>query len=62
MAQNSHDNIVISADKSKLIALCDLDGYVVVDTGSVLMIGPRNDKRLRDFTSGLLKKEYEKYR
>lgn len=62
MAQNSHDNIVISADKSKLVALCDLDGYVVVDTGKVLMIGPRNDKRLRDFTSGLLKKEYEKYR
>lgn len=62
MAQNSHDNIVIGADKSKLVALCDLDGYVVVDTGSVLMVGPRNDKRLRDFTSGLLKKEYEKYR
>lgn len=62
MAQNSHDNIVISADKSKLVALCDLDGYVVVDTGSVLMVGPRNDKRLRDFTSELLKKGFEKYR
>lgn len=62
MLQNSHRNLMVSTNKEKLIAVCGLDDYAVVDTADVLMVCPRNDKKIREFLSNLALPEYSKYR
>ena len=62
MLQNSHRNLMVSTNKEKLIAVCGLDDYAVIDTADVLMVCPRNDKKIREFLSNLALPEYSKYR
>lgn len=62
MLQNSRNNTIISTDKDKLMAVCDLDGYVVVNTDKVLLVCPRDDRKIREFTSNLLLSDFDKYR
>lgn len=60
--QNSHGNLAVTTSKDKMIALCDLDDYTVVDTDRVLMVCPRDDRRFREFISNLLMPGNEEYR
>lgn len=62
MLQNCSNNLVLSTDKEKLVAMCDIEDYVVVNTGKVLLICPRDDAKLRYFLSNLAMPEFEKYR
>lgn len=62
MLQESRGNILLSTSGDKLMAVCGLDGYTVVDTDKVLLICPRDDKKFRDFLSNLAMPEFEKYR
>lgn len=59
---DSHDNIVYSSVPRKLVALGGLDNLVVVDTGDVLMICPRDDRKLKEMTAHVGMPDYENYR
>lgn len=54
--------IVYSKRKDKLIAVRGLDDFIVVDTDDVLMICPRDEKKLKEFISELAMPQYENYR
>lgn len=62
MLMGCKNNLILSTDPDKLVAVCDLEGYVVVDTGKALLVCPREDKRLREFLSNLAMPEFESYR
>lgn len=62
IVQNSHDNLIVTTASGKMLAVCDLEGYTVVDTDRVLMICPRDDRRYREFVSNLLLPGNEEYR
>ena len=52
----------VSPEKKKLVAISGLENFIVVDTDDVLLICPKDDKRFKDFISGIAMPEYEKYR
>ncbi len=49
-------------NKSKLVAIRGLEGFVVVDTPDVLMICPRDESKIQEFISELAMPEFEDYR
>lgn len=62
LASEGTDNLILSRHPDKLTALYGLKGYTVVDTDKVLMICPRDDRKLRELALNLAQDEYEKYR
>jgi len=62
LIKNSHSNVIGSTNKNKLIAVSSLDKFVIVDSDDVLMICPRNDRKLKEITSNIAFPEYEKFR
>ena len=62
IAINTKNTLLMSTDSKKLIAVDGLDGYVVINTPDVLLVCPRDDKRLRECVSELYQSELEKYR
>ena len=52
----------VSRNKKKLVAIKGLEDYMVIDTDDVLVICPKDDKKFKDFISGIAMPEYEKYR
>lgn len=62
LLRDCHGNLLLSTDHEKLIAVCGLDGYTVVDTPKVLLVCPRDERRLREFFLDLTKSGFEKYR
>lgn len=62
LLDDDKNNIFISTQKGKLLAIKGLSDYVVVDTKDVLLICPKNDKEFKDFITGIAMPEYEKYK
>lgn len=62
LTKNSRNNIMFSSDHKKLIAVKGLEDYVIVDTDSVLLICPKDDRKFKEFTTGLAVSHYEEYR
>ena len=62
LIENTRNVLVVSPEKKKLIAIKGLEDYMVVDTEDALVICPKDDKKFKDFFSGLGMPEYEKYR
>jgi len=62
LLKDNRDNIFYSSSNRKLLALRGLENFIVVDTDDVLMICPRDDKKLKDFISELAMPGYEGYR
>ena len=62
LGEDNEDSMLICGDKKKLYAIKGLKDYIVVDTGDVLLICPKDDKQFRDFVSGLGMPEYESFR
>ena len=62
LSEGNEGDIIVSKDKKKLYAIKGLKDYAVIDTDDVLLICPKDDKRLKDFLSGLGMPEYEDYR
>jgi len=62
LLNNNSNNIVYSSVPRKLIAMSGMDNFVVVDTGDVLLICPRDDKKLKEITTYIGMPEYENYR
>lgn len=56
------NNIIYSGNPHKLLALRGLENYIVIDTGDVLMICPRDEDKLQDFLSQLAMPDFEEYR
>ena len=59
---DSADNIVYSTRDDKLLAIRGMEDFIIIDTEDVLMICPRDEKKLKDFLSRLAMPEYEEYR
>ena len=62
LVENTSGVLVVSPERKKLIAIKGLEDYMVIDTEDVLVICPKDDKKFRDFISGIGMPEYEKYR
>lgn len=59
---DDHNNIVYSSVPRKLVVMSGMEDFVVVDTGDVLMICPRDDRKLKEVTANIGMPEYENYR
>ena len=62
LVDKSHDNMVISHKKDKLIAIKGLDNYMVLDTEDALVICPKDEKEFKEFISNIAMPKFEKYR
>ena len=62
LMEGTRDTLIVSPEKKKLIAIKGLEDYMVIDTDDVLVICPKDDKKFKDFISGIGMPEYEKYR
>lgn len=62
LLQQTSNCIVYSSQKRKLIAINGLDNYAIIDTGDILIICPRDDKRLKEITSNIGLPDFEEFR
>ena len=62
LLRDSADNIVYTTREDKLLAIRGMEDYIIIDTDDVLMICPRDERKLKDFLSQLAMPEYEEYR
>ena len=62
LIENTKGTLVVTQEKQKLIAIKGLEDYMVIDTPDALVICPKDDKKFKDFISGIAMPEYEKYR
>ena len=62
LLKDCRDDIVYSTRDDKLLAIRGMEDFIVIDTDDVLMICPRDEKKLKDFLSQLAMPEYEEYR
>lgn len=62
LLRDASGNLLLSTDTDKLIAVCGLEDYIVVDTSKVLLVCPRDDRKVREFSLNLAKAEFERYR
>lgn len=62
LIENSKGVMVISPGRKKMVAIKGLEDYMVIDTEDALVICPRDDKKFKDFISGIAMPEFEKYR
>lgn len=62
LIENTSNVMVVSPCRKKLVAIKGLEDYMIIDTDDVLMICPKDDKKFKDFISGIAMPEYEKYR
>ncbi len=62
LIENSRNIMVISTDRNKLVAVKGLEDFMIIDTEDALVICPKDDKKFKDFISGIAMPDYEKYR
>ena len=62
LIEDTHNVMVVAPSKKKLIAIKGLEDYMVIDTDDALVICPKDDKKFKDFISGLAMPGFEKYR
>lgn len=62
LSKDNSGSMVISENKDKLLAVSGLEDFIVIDTEDALLICPRSDKRVKDFTSGLAMPGYEQFK
>ncbi|MGN0188144.1 MAG: hypothetical protein ACI395_01385, partial [Candidatus Cryptobacteroides sp.] len=55
-------NLIISQNNDKLVAVKGLEDFIVIDTQDVLLICPKDEKKFKDFVSGLGMPGYERYK
>jgi len=56
------DNVIMSTNSKKLIAVKGLRDFVVVDTPDALMICPKNDSKIKELIAELSMPEFEEFR
>ena len=62
LIENSSNLLVISPNKQKLVAIRGLEDYIVIDTEDALVICPKDDKKFKEFITGIGMPGFEKYR
>ena len=62
LIENSKGNLIVSPEKKKLVAVKGLEDYMIIYTEDALVICPMDDKKFKDFISGIAMPEFEKYR
>lgn len=62
LIEGTSGTLAVSLKKDKLIAVKGLEDYMIIDTEDALVICPKDDKKFKDFISGIAMPEYEKYR
>lgn len=62
LCRGNHDTIVYASDREKLVAVRGLDNFIVVDTGDVLLICPRDGHSAKDVIANVAMPDYEKFR
>lgn len=62
LMEDTKNTLVVSPEKKKLIAIKGLENYMVIDTEDVLVICPKDDRKFKEFISGVAMPDYEKYR
>ncbi len=63
LVENCHDVMVITPDrKKKMVAIKGLEDFMIIDTDDVLVICPKDDKKFKEFISGIAMPGFEKYR
>lgn len=56
------DDIVVTNQKHKLMAVSGLEGFIVIDTPDVLMVCPRDEHKIKDISTHVGLPDYENYR
>ena len=62
LIEGCRNTMVVAPDKKKLIAVKGLEDFMVIDTEDALVICPKDDRKFKEFISGIAMPEYEKYR
>lgn len=62
LCKNNQNCFIFTNDKDKLVAVRGLDNYIVVDTGDVLLICPRDEHQAKDVIANLAMPDFEQYR
>jgi mannose-1-phosphate guanylyltransferase len=63
LVENCKDVLVITPDrKKKMVAIKGLEDFMIIDTDDALVICPKDDKKFKEFISGIAMPEFEKYR
>lgn len=62
LIEDTKDVLVVSPDKKKLVAIKGMEDFMIIDTEDVLVVCPKDDKKFKEFISGIAMPEYEKYR
>jgi len=62
IAEDNHNCMVMSRVKGKMVAICGMDSFLVVDTDDVLLICPKEGKKSRDFITQVSLPEFDKYK
>jgi mannose-1-phosphate guanylyltransferase len=62
LIEDTKNTLVVSPEKKKLVAIKGLENYMIIDTEDVLVICPKDDKKFKEFISGIAMPDYEKYR
>lgn len=59
---NSRGNLVITWSSDKLVAISGLDNFIIVDSGDVLMICPKDERAFKDLVARIGMPGYEQFR
>lgn len=62
LIENTGDSLIVSHGKKRLIAVKGLKDYMIIDTEDALVICPKDDRKYKEFISGIAMPDYEKYR
>jgi len=63
LMENCRDVLVMTPDrKKKMVAIKGLENFMIIDTDDALVICPKDDKKFKEFISGIAMPEFEKYR
>lgn len=63
LVENCRNIMVMTPDrKKKMVAVKGLEDFMIIDTDEALVICPKDDKKFKEFISGIAMPEFEKYR
>ncbi len=60
--KNVSHSIITGSDSGKLTVVCNLDNFMVIDTDKILLVCPRDDRRLQEILSELALPEFSEFK
>ncbi len=62
LLNDARGNLLMEKEGRKLFAVKGLENYMIIDSGDVLLVCPRDDKTFKDFIADIAMPEYEAFR